>query len=161
MDGVNTPTPRRPKDIGTAAETAVVRYLRANGWPNAERRALRGQLDAGDITGCLGVCIEVKGGKAARTASDNLIDAWLAETVKEKANANADVGVLVLQRGGFSSKRAGHWWAVMTDYQLECLHNADGKWRTGMRFPVRMLLSDAVKLIRAAGYGDPIEQVTG
>lgn len=28
----------RPRDIGTRTETAVVRYLRANGWPNAERR---------------------------------------------------------------------------------------------------------------------------
>ena len=41
----------RPKAIGTAAETAVVRYLAAHGFPAAERRALHGATDLGDITG--------------------------------------------------------------------------------------------------------------
>ena len=35
----------RPKAIGTAAETAVVRYLAAHGFPAAERRALHGARD--------------------------------------------------------------------------------------------------------------------
>ena len=39
----------RSKDIGTRAEAAVVRYLCANGWANAERRALRGSADWGDV----------------------------------------------------------------------------------------------------------------
>lgn len=37
----------RPKAIGTAAETAVVRYLAAHGFPAAERRALHGATDHG------------------------------------------------------------------------------------------------------------------
>ena len=52
----------RPKAIGTAAETAVVRYLAAHGFPNAERRALHGATDLGDITGTPSLCWEVKGG---------------------------------------------------------------------------------------------------
>ena len=59
----------RPKDIGTAAETAVVRFLRDNGFPLAERRALHGSTDRGDITGTPGLVWEVKGGDAAKTAS--------------------------------------------------------------------------------------------
>ena len=35
----------RSKDIGTRAETAVVRYLAAHGFPAAERRALHGATD--------------------------------------------------------------------------------------------------------------------
>ena len=36
----------RSKAIGTAAETAVVRYLAAHGFPAAERRALHGATAA-------------------------------------------------------------------------------------------------------------------
>ena len=63
----------RSKDIGTRAEAAVVRYLCANGWANAERRALRGSADWGDVTGTPGLVWEVKGGDAAKDASDNQI----------------------------------------------------------------------------------------
>src|SRR5690606_4660297 len=55
-------TPVKPRDTGTRAETAVVRYRRDHGWPHAERRALRGNQDAGDITGTPGVCWSVKAG---------------------------------------------------------------------------------------------------
>ena len=40
---------RRPRDIGTAAETAVVRHLQANGFPLAERRALHGTKGANPL----------------------------------------------------------------------------------------------------------------
>jgi hypothetical protein len=145
----------KPKAVGTAAETAVARYLAANGFPHAERRALRGTLDAGDITGCPGVCIEVKGGDAAKDASDLLVADWLAETETERLNARADVGVLVLQRRGVGPANAGRWWAVMTLPILlsltvlprDYLHPA---------IPLRMLLADAVQLLGAAGYGQPL-----
>jgi len=147
----------KPKAIGTAAETAVVRYLQANGFPHAERRALRGELDAGDITGCPGICIEVKGGEMARSASDNDVADWMAETITEKFNANADVGFLVIQRKGVGARNAGRWWAVMAAYEFECLASGTGTWRLGGRFPIRMLLADAVQLLRAGGYGNPLE----
>src|SRR5690606_27104000 len=60
----------RSKDIGTRAETAVVRYLRANGFEHAERRALRGRQDAGDITGTPGICWEVKARKRPISDTD-------------------------------------------------------------------------------------------
>lgn len=37
----------RPRDIGTRAETAVVAWLQAHGWPGAERRALHGSAWGG------------------------------------------------------------------------------------------------------------------
>jgi len=153
-------TPRRPRDIGTAAETAVVRFLAANGFPHAERRSLRGALDAGDITGTPGVCWEVKGGEAARTASDLLIVKWLGELAAEIVNAAAAVGVLVVQRAGVGPANAGRWWAYMPAWQLAELVSGDWvkPYRRGQReFPVRLLLADAVSLLRAAGYGNPKE----
>jgi hypothetical protein len=53
----------RSKNIGTAAETAVVKAARAYGFPGAERRALHGSTDLGDILLCPGVIVEVKAGK--------------------------------------------------------------------------------------------------
>ena len=40
---------RRPRDIGTAAETAVVRHLQTSGFPLAERRALHGAKGANPL----------------------------------------------------------------------------------------------------------------
>jgi hypothetical protein len=139
----------KPKRIGRDAENAVVAYLRAHGWPEVERRAQRGSRDAGDLTGCPGLCIEVKGGEAAKNASDLLVADWLEETEKERVNAGADVGVLVLQRRGVGPANAGRWWAVM-----RC--NAWVLGATKHDFPVRMYLADAVWLFRRAGYGDPL-----
>lgn len=144
----------KPKKIGTAAESAVVRFLRENGFAHAERRSLRGQLDAGDITGTPSICWEVKGGEAAKVASDTTIAAWMQELASEVANAKADVGVLVIQRRGVGPSNAGRWWAYMPAWQLVCLAR-DGYAPVGLGFPVRMLLADAVTLLRAAGYGEP------
>lgn len=142
----------KPKRIGTAAETAVARYLQAHGFPHAERRALRGIQDAGDITGIPGICVEVKGGEAAKAASDLLVADWLEETEKERVNARADIGVLVLQRRGVGPANAGRWWAVISlDFISMLTHGYDGS-----GIPVRMLLADAVRLLRTAGYGDPL-----
>lgn len=101
----------RPRDIGTAAETAVVRCLRTAGFPHAERRALRGVLDAGDVTGTPGVAWEVKGGAAARTASDGQLVAWLAETERERLTAGADGSscCLTSRRGRSASKASVTW----------------------------------------------------
>ena len=49
----------KPKRIGTAAETAVTRYARTAGFPLAERRALAGGADLGDILLAPGVIVGV------------------------------------------------------------------------------------------------------
>lgn len=144
---------RRPKDIGTDAERAVVRYLQTHGFEGAERRALRGTKDAGDITGCPSLCIEVKGGNAARNASDNQITAWLQETEKERDNAGAEIGLLVVQRRGVGPANAGRWWAVLTVDAIRVIFDGPFSDLGPYDLPVRMLLADAITLLRAAGYG--------
>jgi hypothetical protein len=92
--------PRRPKDIGTSAETAVKRWLNDNGWPDADRQPLRGTRDTGDLVICRSPLLiaEVKAGAMAENASDNLIRTWLEQTETERHNAGADLAVLVVRR---------------------------------------------------------------
>ena len=149
----------RSKDIGTRAETAVVRYLQAYGWPNAERRALRGREDAGDITGTPGVAWEVKVRK--RPISDADITAWLVETEAERIAAGAEVGVLVVGRPGVGEGHADRWWAYM---RLDSLLPGNDTVLYGRPLlaaaPVRLLLCDAAAVLRAAGFGEPLQAVT-
>jgi hypothetical protein len=136
------------KAKGTAAESAVVRVARANGFPLAERRALAGSADVGDILLCPGVIIEVKAGKAAKTASLAQIGKWLAETETERRNADAEVGLLVTQRQGIGVDRAGLW---------EAWVHADMIFDDGWDNTVLMLtLTDALLHLRKMGWGDKL-----
>lgn len=150
----------KPKARGTAAETAVVRAIRTLGFPHAERRALHGTHDLGDLTGTPGICWEVKGGTAAKTASDGQIAAWLLETEKERVNGGADVGVLVVQRKGIGAANAHRWWAVMRLGAVLALHDPTTPAELRVTWPVRMHLADACALLCAAGYGALPQTVT-
>lgn len=104
----------RPKQIGTAAETALVRYARAHGHPQARRLTLTGSHDQGDILLGGGIILEVKAGHAAETASDTQINAWWGEAVRERDNnPDANLAVLVTKRKGVSGARCGAWSAWM------------------------------------------------
>jgi len=140
----------RSKDIGTRAEAAVARVMRENGWPDAERSALHGAKDRGDLTGIgRALCVEVKGGHAAEQASDGQVLAWMAELDAECVHKGADVGVLVMKRKGVGHGNAERWWAVMW------LHDTSVDPRGGQvrGIPVRMTLADACRVLRALGYG--------
>lgn len=79
----------RSKALGTSAETAITKALIEEGWLHAERRALAGSLDKGDINmGGFPVVIESK------NCGTTTIPAWLKEVEVEKANARADIGVV-------------------------------------------------------------------
>jgi hypothetical protein len=129
----------RSKALGTAAESAVVKALRANGFPGAERRALHGSADLGDILVCPGVIAEVKGGNAARIASDAQVLVWLAQTEVERVNARADEALLIIARKGIGTANADRWWALFTDRIVPC----------------RYYLKDACWVLREDGFGSP------
>lgn len=93
---------------GTAGETAFVNYLVPNGFPGAERRALSGAYDQGDVTGTPGLVWEVKNCKKYT------IPKWLRETETERFNANADFGILIVKPNGVGINNVANWWAVMT-----------------------------------------------
>lgn len=88
----------RSKIKGTAAESAVRDYLHVNGYPYAERLALSGAHDRGDITGVdPRIVIEVKSHK------ELAFGPWLKEANVEAANAGAEIGIVWAKRRGFTS----------------------------------------------------------
>lgn len=125
----------KPKNIGTAAESAVVKFMHSIGYDatNALRMTLSGAADVGDVwchhaDGTL--VIEVKGGESARSASHGQITAWLAEAVTEADNTRRKLDrritpVLVLQTRGVGVNRAGDWRAYMRASDYLGLGNAD------------------------------------
>lgn len=90
---------------GTAAETAVVKFLRDNGFPHAERRALHGTADKGDITGCGPVVFEVKNHKTLDLAG------WVKELEAEMVNAKVDTGAVIAKKRGTTDP--GEWYAIL------------------------------------------------
>ena len=138
----------RPKAIGTAAETAVVRYLAAHGFPAAERRALHGATDLGDITGTPGLCWEVKGGDAAKDASDKRVAAWFDETREEAGNAGATYGFLIVAR---RRKNVRDWWAVIDVCDLAKLVRRDAL-NQSSNLHCRLTLAQLVELLTLAGW---------
>lgn len=103
---------------GTKWESAIVQFLRKNGVPHAERRALCGDKDRGDIAGIPGIAIEAK--SAARIE----LAAWVDEAEKERANDNAQVGLVWIKRRGRTCPGAG--FVILTGDQLVTLLAAAG-----------------------------------
>ena len=127
----------RSKNIGTKAESQVVAYLRANGFPAATRQPLKGSLDEADILVCPGLIVEVKAGAAAENASDGQLRLWCAETVREKVNAKADAAFLVVKRSGHGVGKIGGWFVVQN---------------TGDML-TRFRLDEYVSFVKRLGYG--------
>jgi hypothetical protein len=143
------------KAKGTKAETAVVRYAQANGFPDAERLALHGANDIGDIRLAPGLILEVKAGKAAQTASLRQIDKWLVEAQQEADNAHADLCALIVQRRGFGIERVEWWEAWLMNVPLVTSLQRDS-WISSHVPVITLSVKDAFEYFRADGYGQPL-----
>ena len=93
------------KAKGAGAERDVVKYLKDNGFPYADRRLAGATLDKGDISGIPGVTIEIKNHAIMDLAG------WTEELKLEMSNDNAWTGVLIHKRKGTTS--VGEWYATM------------------------------------------------
>jgi hypothetical protein len=143
---------------GHDSERALARWLRSNGFGQAERAvrtgfrtADRAAPDPGDITGTPGIVWSVKDCAAEQTTK------WLAELEVMRAGAGALVGLLVHRRRGYADP--GRWWCwTPLDVPVWLLTGYGGAaGHAEARAPVRMELTDVVALLRATGYGDPPE----
>ncbi len=149
----------KSKAIGTSCETAVVNYARRNGFANAERRALAGSADLGDILMCPGFIVEVKGGKSAEALNAADIDKWRRELHAEQLNASVAfnsgpliyMGMLVTKRRGYGGPRAHQWWAHFYVDEWLPLQTETKMWMT-------TTLDYALYFARSCGYGDPLGQ---
>jgi hypothetical protein len=96
----------RSRAKGTQAETAVVGYLQSMGFIHAERRALNGAKDRGDVAGIPSTVIEVKNTIRAELAE------WVKEAEKERDHDHAAWGVVWHRRRG--KPFPGQWYVTMT-----------------------------------------------
>jgi len=90
---------------GTKFESQVVEFLRTHGFPYAERRALGGANDKGDIAGVPGVVLECKSVKQITLST------FVDELDVEMRNAGVEVGAVVIKRRGTTD--VGRAYAVM------------------------------------------------
>ena len=147
------------KSKGTAAETAVVRWARENGFGHADRQPLRGNRDAGDIALAPGVIVEVKNRRlpTGHPTPVQLTD-WMRQTEAERETSRADVGILVVKRAGTTDP--GRWFAYVTTGTFAALLGVpDG----GTHLPdpdasLCMSLASLLPVLRRAGYGSQLEQ---
>jgi hypothetical protein len=77
---------------GTAWESSVVDYLKRSGFPYAERRAMCGTNDRGDIAGVPGVMLECKAERSIDLAG------YMDEVKAETRNAGTAIGAAVVKR---------------------------------------------------------------
>lgn len=151
----------RPKIKGTMAESAVVSFLRSHGWPHAERLALQGAQDRGDVTGTPGLVWEVKNVTVPAWRT------WLAEAETERINANGMFGIVVAKPKGVGVSRVGQWWAGMLWGQFESLldqvaeHSGAPQWwlhevpgaRVNQMLPAAVRNLDAMAEAAQADFG--------
>ena len=87
------------KDAGTRFETNIVTYLQQRVNPLIERRRTSGNKDRGDITGWhwsgMRIVAECKDYGGQIKAGP-----WLAEAETERANDDADIGLVIPKRRG-------------------------------------------------------------
>lgn len=90
-------TRNKSKAKGTAGETEVVKYLNACGL-QAQRRALHGSKDQGDIEVCkdfFKIILEVKSGKQTENPNRSQLEEWRRQTVAEGINAGMPAALVV------------------------------------------------------------------
>lgn len=111
-----------PKQRGTAAESALVKLCTAWRIP-AERRALKGNADEGDVWLFGGrIVVEVKS-RRTRPADEEIARMW-GEANREAARVpQSDVALLVLKRPG--KAHPSEWWAVMNTAEYVWLCGLD------------------------------------
>ncbi|MFF4019982.1 hypothetical protein [Streptomyces sp. NPDC001843] len=119
----------KSKAKGTAAEREVVNYLK-NWWPTAERRALSGNKDKGDVAGIPGVVVEVKAAQRQELAK------WQRETLTERRNADAAQCVLVVKRAYKPVKE----WDAYLPWDVIGAGGAEGWARMDLQLAVSFLL---------------------
>jgi hypothetical protein len=148
-------------------ERLLANYLRAHGFPHAERAVKTGMrtidrevADPGDITGTPGLVWQSKALKPI-TRAENEVHRWMNETERQRVDASANLGVLVVRR---DQRPPEQWFAYLP---LADLYGLRGLLLPGplaeildrdalISTPVRLYLGDLVTLLRACGYGDPI-----
>lgn len=146
------------RDKGIKAERDMARYLRANGWPEAERKSDNGwrssdreSADHGDIKNTPRLVWQ---SKYVADMSDLQIERAWRDAQTQAVAAGADFGILVERRPGKTDP--GLWWAWVSVWDLHNLvsgPNWPGPPQHRFDVPVRLQARHLVALLHGAGYG--------
>lgn len=164
---------RANRNKGNQAERDLCRWLRINGLPHAERAVRTGfrtldrtSADPGDITGTPLILWSVK------DCAVEQIGKWFDELddMSDHAQTSGCLTLLVLKRRGHADP--ARWWCWQWQSQYLELYRT---WLEGVvidrrripelplwippgtEYPMRMELGHVIPLLRAAGYGSPLE----
>lgn len=130
-------------------EQAVTNYLTDHGFPSAES-TMCGIVGTGRV-------LWVVAYREAEHAGDDLLADWVDQNRIDAQTRNADLGVLVTPRADYGTNRVASWWAHLDIGALaRVARGALDLPAEVAAGPVRMHLSTAVLLTRAAGYGTPL-----
>lgn len=144
---------RSNRNRGHQAERDVARWLRSNGYPEAERAVATGfrapersSADPGDVRG-VPMVVSVKDCATER------LSVWWAELAAMDP-ARQVPRLLVVKRRGHADP--GVWWCWMRlDHLAALCHDTVDPAPWWADTPVRMDLAAAVRLLRQAGFGVP------
>lgn len=144
---------------GKTVERAVVTWLRDNGFPHAERAVRTGYSngeaygpDPGDITGTPLLVWQVT--DREDISEPKVLTKRLADTERQRAEANANFGLLVVKRRRCADP--GKWFVWLDGWSFAELYAGTA----GRRFDcnIRTTLGEIVPILRARGYGEPLEE---
>ena len=133
---------RTPKAIGTAAESAAVRWLKGNGWPDTIRLEELGIKNQGDLLlndNAPRLTAEVKAGWQTEKAGAAKRAEWLQQTEDRAVRAGADLSVLIVARKGCNPSL---WDAYMPAADWALLLTGDSILTTDAPWPLRASLAD-------------------
>lgn len=145
----------RPKQIGTAAETAVLKIVKPY-FPDAHRLVLAGRADQGDIRLHDWAILEVKGGKQAQQIGDKLLESWLMEAEVEANHAGVRRGFLITQRAGYGAPNAHRWWVWTRLGTLLDLFSRERREMIADTSVVRLELGDFLLALVEQGICQPV-----
>lgn len=147
-----------PKQKGTWGETHAAKWFRVNGFPGADRKALKGNGDQGDLDLCPGVIAEIKNVKLTTgVPAKAQLTKWMAEAEAERANAGASLCPLIVKRPG--TQDVGQWFAYLPMEEFVHLQARQGEWGTPWSDygPAMVDVATLALILRNAGYGTPLE----
>lgn len=157
------------RDLGRAAnrkgkdtEQAVARYMRENGWPQAQRRVRAGwnnhgrrHADQGDLDGIHPLTNQTKA-SSTRLTNTGIREA-LAETADQAVHSGSDLGFLIERRDGKANPADWWFWIYLGDLHYLIVRDRDTMITEPnlSLTPVRLLFGDAIPILHRAGYGNP------
>ena len=99
------------KSLGTGHETAVKKWLQANGWPFAARRTQAGANDEGDLQLSEAIPFTIEAKTSRSTTDKAALGQYMKELQAEVANKGDEGGAVIFKKRGTTD--VGEFYVLM------------------------------------------------